>query len=235
MEKITWKDSRKIMVKIHDDTYTYIKHSMGIFHQSLRCINYYRAMKFVMKNDKHVSISAFITISNALMESSVIGWIKLFGSEKEDTYFTKIIQDNILYADFKGYFDKINVQDKEGLKNLLLKKIGMSNNEFHKYQDDMKKFRDKFIAHTDLSLHRIPKNSQEKQKQHNDRLKNYPSLAPAEQSLFWFYDLITEILISKRDSKGDSIFQYPSLDDVNYLTEKECDELKNGIKSVNAE
>ncbi len=220
-----WDALPKIKVHLEDDTFTYIEQTIKILHQSLRGIYFYLAIKSIRKEPQFNSIASLILISNALMETAVLGWTKIFGSDKEDTYFMKIIDNKVINSDFNEYLSNNNLIGEEFYETLL-NKINSSDSKFEKYRDNMKKFRDKFISHTDLVMYRIPKNNEEKQIRDNARLDEYPSLDIAEKSLIWFYNMITEFLQYRGEDNFNCVFQYPDIKEVINFTNEESDELK---------
>jgi hypothetical protein len=183
-------------------------------------------MKSISEDSIHSTENAIITIENALYQHSVITWSKLFGSEKEDTYYMNMFNNEPMKNDFKSYFDEFHISKETDFRQTFLECINMTTDSFERYVDNIKKLRDKHIAHTELSLYRIPKNNQDEQRQKNNRLKEYPELETAKISLYWLYNQIAESLNRSKNKKGNYKFRIHSNQLIDKLILKECEALK---------
>src|SRR6266571_8412423 len=76
----------------------------------------------------------WVSVNGNFLDICVLEWCKLFGDSRGKHYWRKVISDPTAF--FKG----------------LLKKLGMTEAEFTAYINEIKKYRDKFVAHLDSEL-----------------------------------------------------------------------------------
>jgi len=72
-----------------------------------------------------------ITIQNNFIDIAILEWLKLFGGHNDKHHWKKI------------------VSNKEEFKSQFLTACEITDNKFEEYQDELKKYRDKFVAHLD--------------------------------------------------------------------------------------
>lgn len=108
------------------------------------------------------------------LDLAVIDWCKVFGSREEETHWTKLIPD----ADHAAF--------REGLHRA----IGMTEQQWSKYHDQVKGYRDEFAAHQDI----------------DPDTKNFPKLDTALEVAFYYY----ETYLYPEWAKHDRALPYPS-------------------------
>jgi hypothetical protein len=100
--------------------------------------------------------SAFwINVNGNFIEICVLEWCKLFGLKRDEHYWKRVI------SDWASFFDG------------LMKLLGMTKDEFEAYVQEMRSYRDKFIAHLD-----------------SEKTMNIPKLLIAQQSAVYLYDYL---------------------------------------------
>jgi len=110
----------------------------------------WRDCKLVTKEPRQF----WINVNGNFMDICVLEWCKLFADEKRGKhYWGKVITDRA------SFFDR------------LMKILGMTRDEFAAYIDEMRSYRDKFVAHLDL----------------NERMQ-IPKLLVAQQRASYLYD-----------------------------------------------
>jgi hypothetical protein len=98
----------------------------------------------------------WINVNGNFMDICVLEWCKLFAEDKRGKhYWGKVITDHAAFFD--------------GLINVL----GMTKDDFALYIDEMRSYRDKFVAHLDL----------------NERMQ-IPKLLVAQQTASYLYDYL---------------------------------------------
>ncbi len=73
----------------------------------------------------------WVTANGSFLDIAVLEWCKLFGDKKGNHYWEKV------------------VIDKEKFRKGLLLKLAINQDDFDKYIEEMRAYRDKFIAHLD--------------------------------------------------------------------------------------
>ncbi len=104
-------------------------------------ILHYCAFKQLKTYDDMPGDKAFwINTQNAHYEMTVIIWCMIFGTDKNDTHWKNIISN----------FD----QDRDAVENdfreFLLKKFGISHQDWRQYHMQMVNFRNKYVVHRSL-------------------------------------------------------------------------------------
>ena len=121
----------------------------------LRNIAFYlagwRDGEFVFKEPRQF----WITLNGNFIDICVLEWCKLFGLKRDEHYWEKVITDRASFLDG------------------LMKGLGMTKDEFEVYVQEMRSYRDKFIAHLD-----------------SEERMNIPKLLIAQQSAAYLYDYL---------------------------------------------
>jgi len=111
------------------------------------CCIYYRKNLYDEYRNKNTGRSDWYAITcNAYLDTAIKDWCQLFGSDKEETHYKKLLN-------YKNFEDKIN-QDgrqenkKEVLKNILLGQAEISENEFNSFWKSSIDYRNKYYIHT---------------------------------------------------------------------------------------
>lgn len=93
----------------------------------LRNLAYFRVGRQIKD---HALLGDFmITVNNNFLDICVLEWCKLFGDKKAVHYWSKVVDDTAKY------------------KPALLSTLGMDGSQFDGYINQMRKYRDKFVAH----------------------------------------------------------------------------------------
>ena len=101
-----------------------------------RNLAYYRAGRGRLTR---TSPQFWITIDSNFIEMAVIEWCKLFGDQKGKYFWANV------------------VTDPSGFKHTMLAHLGVTVDELAAYIDEMRTYRDKFLAHLDdLNVMHIP-------------------------------------------------------------------------------
>jgi len=230
MEQSDWRKSGTVIsVNIQRNTQVFLEKIIEAIHSGLRCIYYHRTMNGLVSMRKNDSRAMSIVVNNILLEAAVVEWTKIFGSEKEDTHFSRIIRNKDIYKDFEECIKNKGLLSACDLKCLMLEELDLTFDEFDKYDDEMLKFRDKIIVHTDLDPHLIPKSENDILSQKEKRLDKYPKLDNAKESFYWLYEFIVKLLESKIDNNGNFLFILHTRDTIDVLTNSECDEFKDAF------
>jgi hypothetical protein len=106
------------------------------------------------------SLSFWAVIYGNLMDMTVLEWCKLFGSDDEDRQ--PVHWKNV-------------VADQDSFKSKLLAEVGMDTTSWLDYWNELKRYRDRCVAHHDPGRISIP---------------NYPQLEPALLSAFVYYEYV---------------------------------------------
>lgn len=105
----------------------------------------------------------WVTANGNFLDHCVLEWCKLFGDERGKHYWRKVIMDQ------GGFLDG------------LLKALKLTEAEFASYADEMRTYRDKFVAHLDL-----------------DEVMQIPRLRLARKSVSYLHDYV----LSHEDDGG---------------------------------
>src|ERR1035437_6938167 len=82
----------------------------------------------------------WINVNGNFLDISVLEWCKIFGDSRGKHYWRKVISDHAAFL------------------NGLLQALGMTENELNAYVNEMREYRDKFVAHLDLEeIMQIPR------------------------------------------------------------------------------
>jgi hypothetical protein len=82
----------------------------------------------------------WVTVDGNFLDQSVLEWCKLLGDERAQHHWTKIVSDKVSF-------------ERE-----LLAHLSMDAEVFHGYRNEMREYRDKFVAHLDeLPVMQIPR------------------------------------------------------------------------------
>lgn len=106
-----------------------MRRTAGLCGYCLRNLAFHRAWHDV--RHRYAGDEFWITTGNNFIDVAVLEWCKLFADHKGKFHWKKI------------------VTDKSAFKGRLLHVIGQSEAEFAIYIDEMKTYRDKFVAHLD--------------------------------------------------------------------------------------
>jgi len=119
----------------------------------LRNISYYRAG---WQGGKLIFKDQFcVTANGNFLDICIMEWCKLFGDTRGKHYWKKVITD------------------KEYFYNSLLNQLKISNTDFDSYIEEMRTYRDKFIAHLD-----------------SENTAHIPKLEIAKTSVMYLYDYL---------------------------------------------
>lgn len=91
----------------------------------LRNLSYYRVGWSIFQDD------FWVTVNGNFMDICVLEWCKVFADSRGGHYWQKVITDPVNF------------------KNGLLQMLSISEQELHAYISEVRKYRDKFIAHLD--------------------------------------------------------------------------------------
>ncbi len=84
-------------------------------------------------DSKYENLYPFTHLRNVLLYDTVINWCKIFGSNKEECHWKKVVED---HKKFRTY---------------LFQSIGKTQQEFSEYQENILEFRNKWVVHYDPS------------------------------------------------------------------------------------
>ena len=96
-----------------------------------------------------------MTVNGNFIDICVMEWCKLFGDLRGKHYWQKVIKDPTSF--FNG----------------LLEEMGMTEAEFYAYVNEMRTYRDKFVAHLD-----------------SEEVMQIPKLTVAKKSVSYLYDYL---------------------------------------------
>src|SRR5579872_3219985 len=119
----------------------------------MRGIYYHHALsEYIEQQDKNWYEAHIIYLSGISLDISVVSWAKLFGNERsQKTHYVHLLKLN----DLNDFLNKVNMSTEETLESNLLKSINRNKTEFDLYKtESILKYRDKFVAHMDLDLHK---------------------------------------------------------------------------------
>jgi hypothetical protein len=114
---------------------------------------YYRAGRIV--NNSNFNSNFWNTVNGNFLDVCVLEWLKLFGEKKGNQSWENVITENDVF------------------KKDLLKTLNITEDEFSLYINQMRKYRDKFIAHLD-----------------SDKVADIPNLQIALESAIHFYNYL---------------------------------------------
>ena len=114
---------------------------------------YYRAGRIV--NDINFNSNFWNTVNGNFLDVCVLEWLKLFGEKNGKQSWENVITENDVF------------------KKDLLKTLNITEDEFSLYINQMRKYRDKFIAHLD-----------------SDKVADIPNLQIALESAIHFYNYL---------------------------------------------
>lgn len=97
----------------------------------------------------------WVNVNGNFIDICVLEWCKLFGDKRGQHYWRKVVKDQ---ATFLGG---------------LLQAVGQTEGEFDAYVEEMRTYRDKFIAHLD-----------------SENVMNIPKLRAAKKSVSFLYDYL---------------------------------------------
>lgn len=124
------------------------------FVQNVAC---HRALRECMQDTPQ---NFWTLIFNNFLDFAVLEWCKIFGARSEPTHWTKLITDHDKFRDD------------------LLKRVGLSVDEWKTYRDSIKDYRDNFVSHH----------------QKNPNVTQYPKFDYALTATFYYYErLIKEL------------------------------------------
>lgn len=119
--------------------------------QIVRCI----CLKKVLSNvNPNPELNFWRVIQGGLLDLSVLEWTKVFGSNVEPTHWKGVVEDH----------DKF--------RNELLSYLGITEQQWSEYWNELKTYRDEAIAHYF----------------DNDNIRHYPTLDIALKSCHFYYD-----------------------------------------------
>ena len=118
-----------------------------------RNMAYYRAGRIV--NDINFNSNFWNTVNGNFLDVCVLEWLKLFGEKNGKQSWENVITENDVF------------------KKDLLKTLKITEDEFSLYINQMRKYRDKFIAHLD-----------------SDKVADIPNLQIALESVIHFYNYL---------------------------------------------
>ena len=118
-----------------------------------RNMAYYRAGRIV--NNSNFNSNFWNTVNGNFLDVCVLEWLKLFGEKKGNQSWENVITENDVF------------------KKDLLKTLKITEDEFSLYINQMRKYRDKFIAHLD-----------------SDKVADIPNLQIALESVIHFYNYL---------------------------------------------
>ncbi len=156
-------------------------------------------------------------VQNVVGESVCLFWAHLFGNRSDDLHYSKLFSRKDLLSNAKDY-------KTENIKKRLLAHVGLSDEKFEAFWEEVKTCRDQFVAHRDLSKSKIifP---------HIDVCRKM-----AEELRVIFSELIAIFYKNEPDNiKLEGLKKYYEFYP-NEMLEKKCQRaFKQGIKSVNLE
>ena len=130
---------------------------------------------------------------NAFLGVATITWCNVFGATKGNLHWSKTIRN-------------ITKEIEQDFKNRIYSSTGLNEQEYQKYQRNIKKFRDKYIAHLDLNW-----------QAHIKKVPHFDTaLTVAKEYRQWVYDLLR---------KETSFYQGPSLEKIIKTAEEEVESL----------
>ena len=118
-----------------------------------RNMAYYRVGRIV--NDINFNSNFWNTVNGNFLDVCVLEWLKLFGEKNGKQSWENVITENDVF------------------KKDLLKTLKITEDEFSLYINQMRKYRDKFIAHLD-----------------SDKVADIPNLQIALESAIHFYNYL---------------------------------------------
>ena len=129
-----------------------------------RNIAYYREWHDRLAPGEYGEILA--TIDGNFLDMSVMEWCKLFSDKRGKHHWRKVVNHPDFEAD-------------------MLKQLDERADQFENYIDDMRAYRDKFLAHLD-----------------DERTMNIPSMELARKSVTFFYEYLVSFEASNDDLAG---------------------------------
>jgi hypothetical protein len=157
---------------------------------AILCVHFARNLAFYragMKDGELIKINPFWKAANFnFFNQSILEWCKLFADKKGKHYWGKV------------------VADKTKFEHGLFETIEMESEQLEKYSDELRKCRDKFIAHLDSEL------------------EDYrPFMDTAYKCIEYYYQYIID-----NENEGDFIPEFPDnlnalYNDCNKLAENE--------------
>ena len=96
-----------------------------------RNLAYYRAWHKRPTNGNYSQI--LVTIDGNFLDMAVLEWCKLFGDKKGNYYWGRVVSS-------------------QNFEEEMLENLGVTTDQFADYIDEMRKYRDKFLAHLDDEL-----------------------------------------------------------------------------------
>lgn len=147
----------------------------------VRNISYHRSLE---KHNDSLEQNYWIIIYNNFLDVAVLEWCKVFGSRNNATHWSK------------------NVIDQDAFREGLLARLQITQQEWEEYWEQIKGYRDKYVAHHEFS----PKISQ------------YPDFNYALVSCYFYY----EILI--KELRLLNVYDYP--DDLKEYYNNSLDQAK---------
>ncbi len=117
----------------------------------------------------------WILIFNNFLDIAVLEWCKVFGSNKDETHWSN------------------HIKDKEEFRKQLLYRLNLSQEEWNKYWNSMKSYRDHVVAHHE----------------HDPNITSYPDLNHALISCYFYYEIIIkELRLLKSYDYPDNLEDY---------------------------
>lgn len=129
-----------------------------------RNLAYYRAWHERLVPGEYGELLA--TIDGNFIDMAVIEWCKLFGDRRGRHCWDKVVSRQNFEADMFIHLDE-------------------TDDQFKKYIDDMREYRDKFLAHLD-----------------DERIMNIPRMELAEESVKFLYDYLICVEAKAGDLEG---------------------------------
>lgn len=119
-----------------------------------RNYSYYKAGWEDNKKSK-ATAPFWITVQGNFIDIAVMEWLKLFGSHNDDHHWRKIVPAPDLF------------------KTNMLQHCNLISEEFDKYREEVKLYRNQFVAHLDSEM-----------------VMNIPDLANAKKTTEYYYEII---------------------------------------------
>ncbi len=141
------------------------------------------------KKRKRISQYWQIFTVNNYYFSFIYRWCQLFGTDSEPTHYKKLMTTNFLTEKLRS----IGIEDREDLKNQLLRQFNLTETEHNESREEMKDIRNKYIIHRKHNPKEI-----------NNGDLSFPEIEEPLKSVKGLYSILVKILdICPTDQKNN--------------------------------
>lgn len=139
-----------------------------------------------------------VCICETFYDKVVSNWCALFGTDNEETHYSKLVLDEIIRNKLSEILkSSLNIRGK--IRNKIFEAVAMNEMDYLKYWDNVVKYRNEYLVHRVHNPGKVVKG-----------IIKYPKTLPMKRSLLYLYYLLVQIIKSYDGKKG--IYQLDFID-----------------------